>query len=200
MGLFATVISGLRWWHWAQSPNLAPLAVYKTLFEINGFSWGYLPIGLIVGLSVISPRLNDYGVTGSRLIWIHQLGVQSLLLQGSLWLVWTGIMVARFAELVGWPASWIGLWGCVQVGLNQAFFVSVALTVYVATQQKLIAIVGAWLSEMLLADLLSGPQSPFLRFQSPATPEMTGVATGLLIGGMGLLWGLMVLIINRRDL
>ena len=174
--------------------------LYKTLFEIGGFSWGYLPIGLIVGLSVISPRLNDYGATGSRSIWICQLGVQSFLLQGTLWLVWTGIMAARFSELVGWPASWIVVWGCVQVGINQVFFVSVALAVYIATQQKLIAVMSTWLGEMLLADLLARPQSPFLRFQSPSTPEMTWVATGLLIGGMGLLWGLMVMIINRRDL
>ncbi len=200
MGLFATVISGLRGWHWTQSTHLAPLALYKALFEIGGFSWGYLPIGLIVGLSVISPRLNDYGVTGSRLIWIRQLGVQSLLLQGTLWLMWSGIIVARFSELAGWPPSWIVLWGCVQVGINQGFFVSVALAVYVATQQKLIAIMGTWLGEMLLEDVLAKPQSPFLRFQSPSTPEMDWVATGLLIGGMGLLWGLMVMIVNRRDL
>lgn len=180
-------------------PGLSALEIYASLFNSQVFSLIYLPLCLVAGLSLFDYRLIDYGRFGRKRVWLWQLLSQNVMLQGSLWGLWTGSLLVRGYFLGQWAAVKIILWGCLQLGDHQGFFVTLSLVVYWVTRKKVLAVLGIWLLTVASLDILRQPLSPFFKYVhlapfGHAWPAAGAVLLGWGMAVMGLCW-----LIDWRD-
>jgi len=139
-------------------------AIYMNLFNSQLFSTSYLPLCLVASLSLFDYRLLDYGRVGRKRVWFWQLLSQNFMMQGMLWGLWTGSLILRGYFLGHWVAVKVMLWGCLQVGIHQGFFVTLSLILYWSLRKRVVAILGVWLLEVVGLDLLQQPVSPFFKY------------------------------------
>lgn len=180
-------------------PGLTALEIYDAWFNLRVFSLIYLPLCLVAGLSLFDYRLVDYGRFGRKRVWFWQLFSQNLIMQGSLWGLWTVSLLVRSYTLGHWLAVQSVLWGCLQLGLHQGFLITLSLMVYWMSRRKILAVLSIWLLTVVNLDILRQPPSPFFRFVHLAPWGTEWFAAGLVFLG----WGLAVVglrwLIDWRD-
>jgi hypothetical protein len=145
-------------------PGVTAPTIYAHLFNSQLFSTIYLPLCLMAGLSFFDYRLLDYGRVGRKRVWFWQLLSQNLIMQGTLWGLWTGSLLWRSYFVGHWAAVKVVLWGCLQLGMHQGFFATLSLILYWSLRKKAVAMLGIWLLEVVSLDLLQQPASPFFKY------------------------------------